>query len=813
MNYSIRTLAVILFFSCSFIVNAQNKFVKAADDAFSDQMFLLALEKYQKAYSKVKNNKAERERISFRMAECYRMMNNTKKSEIAYKRCITAKYQNKDPKVLLYYADALKMNGNYDEALKQYEAYKEKAPADPKADIGIETCTLSKEWIANPSKYDVKWEKILNSREDDYAPAYADKKFGSIIFTSDRNGATGRDIDNWTGLAFSDLFFSRIDPKGDWSKPVNADAAGILNTKANDGVGQFNRGFNAFYFTRCHNDPKKKNGCGIFRTSRTGQTAWSEPELVNLGGDSSSVFGHPTVGSDETIYFAATLPGGYGGKDIWAARKKSGIYIKENLGPDINTPGDEMFPFIREDSTLYFSSNGHPGMGGLDIFRSIKSNGKWGRPENMKYPMNSSADDLGIIFNPDEPEEGLFSSNRPGGKGRDDIYSFVIPPVYFTLAGTITDDMTLQPVQGANVRVVGTNGKILEDNTDDKGYYSFNKNQIFPNTTYEILVTRKDYFNEKGKETTVGIEKSRDLTRDFILRPIPKKPVVLPDILYDLAKWDLKPQYQDSLQGLIETLDANENIVIELASHTDTRDSDERNDILSQKRAQSVVDYLISRGIDPGRLVAKGYGERVPRTLTKDMNREGYSFTAGMVITDSLINTLPGNNVKEAAHQLNRRTEFSILRNDYIPKTVAAKTAAGKIEVVVNPEENNVSFNTTKDGKLTGACYMNGITMTFEFDTKEKEFYISETDALKLLKDGVLDKNDFIGDVTKIIGEGTIADKAVINIRELRIGRNTVKDIQVTVNKKISSLRFGENTLKKFGEYTIDNQKKQIQFK
>jgi len=813
MSYSIRTLAIILFISCSFIVSAQNKFVKAADDAFSDQMFLMALQKYQKAFSKVKNNKAERERITFRMAECYRMMNNTKKSEVAYKRCITAKYYNKDPKVFLYYADALKMNGNYDEALKQYEAYKEKAPNDPKADIGIETCSLAKEWMANPSKYDVKWEKILNSKEDDYAPAYADKKYGSIIFTSDRNGSTGRDIDNWTGLSFTDLFFSRIDPKGEWSKPVIADAAGMLNTKANDGVGQFNPRFNSFYFTRCYNDPKKKNGCGIFKTSRTGQAAWSEPEIINLGGDSSTVFGHPTIGSDESIYFSAALPGGYGGKDIWVAKRKSGIYIKENLGPDINTSGDELFPFLREDSVLYFSSNGHPGMGGLDIFRSVKSNNKWSRPENMKYPINSSADDLGIVFNNDEPEEGLFSSNRPGGKGRDDIYSFIIPPVYFTLSGIITDDRTLQPVQGANVRIVGTNGKILEDNTDEKGYYSFNKNQISANTTYEILVTKKDYFNEKGKETTVGIEKTKDLTRDFILRPIPKKPVVLPDILYDLAKWDLKPQYQDSLQGLIETLDANENIVIELASHTDTRDSDERNDILSQKRAQSVVDYLISRGIDPDRLVAKGYGERVPRTLTKDINREGYSFKTGTVITDSLINTLPGNNIKEAAHQLNRRTEFSILRNDFIPKTVAGKATPGKIEMVVNPEENNISFNPAKDGKLVSACYLNGITMMFEFDTKEKEFYISQADALKLLKEGVIDKNDFKGDVTKIIGEGTIADKAVINIKELRIGRNTVKDIPVTVDKKISFLRFGENTLKKFGEYIIDNQKKQIQFK
>ncbi len=814
MNHLIRLFGILLLVSFTFSVAAQNKFVKAADDAFSDQMFLLALQKYQKAYSKVKNNKAERERISFRMAECYRMMNNTKKSEVAYKRCITAKYQNKDPKVLLYYADALKTNGNYDEALKQYEAYREKAPGDPRADVGIETCTLSKEWIANPSKYEVKWEKTLNSKEDDYAPAYADRKFGSIIFTSDRNGATGRDVDNWTGLAFSDLFFSRKDPKGEWSKPVPADAAGILNTKANDGVGQFNQRFSAYYFTRCYNDPKRKNGCGIFKTSRTGQTAWSDPEMVDLGGDSATVFGHPTVGTDESIYFAAELPGGYGGKDIWVAKKKGkgGAYLKENLGPDINTPGDELFPFLRNDSILYFSSNGHAGMGGLDIFRSVRGNGKWGRPENMKYPINSFGDDLGIVFNGEESEEGLFSSNRPGGKGRDDIYSFVIPPVYFTLSGTVTDDRTLQPVPGVKVRITGTNGKIIEDNTDEKGFYSFNKNQISPNTTYEILVVKKDYFNEKGKETTVGIEKTKDLTRNFILRPIPKKPVVLPDILYDLAKWDLKPQYQDSLQGLIETLDANENIVIELASHTDTRDTDERNDVLSQKRAQSVVDYLISRGIDPDRLVAKGYGERVPRILAKDVTKEGFTFKTGTVITDSLISTLPSNDIKEAAHQLNRRTEFSILRNDFIPKQVVSTPTPVKIEVVVKPEENNVTFSPGKEGKFTSTCYMNGTTMNFIFDPSEKEFYISDAEALNLLKDGVIDKTDFQGDASKIIGEGTISDKAVFKVKEIRIGKNVVKDLQVTVNRKVFGVVFGESILKRFGEYTIDNDKKIIQF-
>lgn len=815
MHLKSRFVYLIAFLILSLPVLAQNKATKTADDAFADQLYFTALQKYQKASSKVKNNKAERDRIIFRIAECYRMMNNTKKAESAYKRLLNnVKFIKDEPKVLLYYANALKANGNYDEAIKQYQAFKDLTPKDPRGEQGIETCKLAKEWIANPSKYTVKWEKPLNSKEDDFAPAYADKKFGSIIFTSDRDASNGKDVDNWTGLKFSDLFFARKDRKGEWSKPVIADAAGMINTKSNDGVGQFDPKFIHYYFTRCYNDSRKKNGCQIFMSSRIGISNWGEPEKVELGGDSASIYGHPSVSSGDVLFFSAELPGGVGGKDIWRASKKSGKWSKENLGPLINTPGNEMFPFIRDDSVLYFSSDGLPGMGGMDIFRSVYSKGKWSPPQNMKSPVNSPADDVSIVFNAEESEEGLFSSNRPGGKGRDDIYSFVIPPIYYTLEGVVTDDRSLLPVQGAEVRAVGTNGRTFKYTTDDKGHYSFNKMQITANTTYDIVVTKKDYFNEKGRETTVGLEKSKDLTRNFVLRPIPKKPVVLPDILYDLAKWDLKPQYQDSLQGLIETLDANESIVIELAAYTDSRDSEERNDILSQKRAQSVVDYLISRGIDPDRLVAKGYGERVPRTLSKDVTKEGYTFPAGTILTDSVINLLSGNAVKEAAHQMNRRTEFSILRNDFVPRTTAATTqGTTKIEVVIAPEINGTQLTALKDGIFSGFCFVNGISTAFTYDPAEKDMFITPAQAFLFLKDGVIDKNDFEGDASKLIQEKTISEKAVITLKEIRIAKNTVKDLKVVVNSKIKgSLVFGANTLKKFGNYHIDSGSGQLIF-
>jgi peptidoglycan-associated lipoprotein len=818
MNKARGILLLLLFFISS-LISAQNKYSKSADDAYADQQYLTALTRYQKAYSKIKNNKVEKDRINFRMAECYRMMNNMKKAEIAYKRLATGKYVKTDPKVLIYYADALKTNGNYNEAINQYKAYLDKVPNDARAKKGIETCNQALDWIKNPSKYEVKWEKKINGKDDDYAPAYADKTHNSIIFTSDREASSGKDVDNWTGKRFSDLFIARKDRKGEWNTPIPADATEVINTKANDGVARFNARFTTMYFTRCWNEQKKKNGCAILKVSRMGNTAWGDVEMLKIAGDSSTVIGHPTITNDEnTLYFSADLPGGYGGKDIWvvtrSGRGKGGGYSHpENLGPEINTAGDELFPFIRNDSALYFSSNGLPGMGGQDIFRSVKVDGKWTKPENMKYPINSPADDFGIVFNPEEHEEGYFSSNRPGGKGGDDIYSFVVPPLLFTLEGTVTDDRTLQPIAGALVKLTGTNGKTLSYNTDDKGKYSFNKNQIAPNTTFEILVLRKDYFNEKGKETTVGLEKSKDLTRNFVMKPIPKKPVVLPDILYDLDKYDLKPQFQDSLQGLIATLDANENIVIELASFTDSRGSDERNDILSQRRAQSVVDYLITRGIDPDRLTAKGYGKRVPRVLNKDITKDGTLFKAGTVLTDSLINTLPNTQEKEAAHSLNRRTEFSIVRNDFIPKQAVTKTAAPKIEVVENPEENSISYTATRDG-FQGSCYINGITLQFEFNKLQKEFYISPAATMMLLKDGSIDKTDFKGDVNKILGSaGTVSDKAVLTLKELKVGKNSIKNVEVTVNSRAKQdLVFGDNTMAKFGTYTIDDKENKVIF-
>ena len=797
------------------IIFAQRNPTRSADEAFENQRYFIAIDKYKKAYSKVKKNKPEKNRVIFQIAECYRHTNNLKRAESQYKRLIRAKYDKKEPLVILYFADALKANKKYDLALVQYNNYNELFPDDPRGLFGAEACRLIKEWEENPSKYEIIKIKKINSRESDFSPVYESNNFNSIIFTSTREGAIGKETDDWTGQNFSDLFTAKIDRKGAWSTPKLLGAEDVINTKANEGAPFMNSSYNALYFTRCPNDPKKQSGCFICRSERRGRL-FNEPKGLDLGGDSTIANGHPTLNNDElTIIFASDRDGGYGGRDLWIATRKSTsdeFNRPQNIGPEINTLGDELFPFLRNDTVLYFSSNGHLGIGGLDLYKSTKTEEGWSQPVNMKMPINSNGDDFGIVFHPDK-ERGFFSSSRKGGRGKEDIYEFIEPPVLFTLTGIIKDDRTLQYAGNANVKIIGSDGISLSTKTNDQGVYVFTESQILEGTSYDIVVSKEDYFVSKGKITTIGLEFSKDFEHDFVIEPIPEKPIILPEILYDLAKWDLKPQYQDSLQGLIKTLDENETIIIELASHTDLRDSDERNDILSQKRAQSVVDYLILRGIDPLRLIARGYGERVPRTLVKDITRDGFTFPEETVLTEEYIEALETNAEKEVAHQLNRRTEFSVLRKNYVPKQKNAPIATGKVDIIVNPEERFVKYEIEKKtGALKAECFINDISIDFYFEDHARP-HISISEALKLLRDGAISKDDFKGDPNKILANGTIINKAIFTVKDFTIANITIHDVEIIVdNRSRVPFIIGKSTLSLFGKYTIDKGKQEIRF-
>jgi len=799
-------LLLIILVALPTFLNAQRNPAKGADEAFSKQQYSLAIDKYKKAYSKVKKNKEEKNRITAQLAECYRLTGNYKRASASYKRLIKNEWDKRNPEILLHYANMLKINGNYAEAIEQYNSYAERAPEDPRGRRGAETTALVEEWIENPSKYEITNVKKINSREADFAPSYTTDNYNEIVFTSTREGASGKETDDWTDQNFSDLFIAKIDRKEEWSEPVLFDTENV-NTEANEGAAVFNSKFNTIYFTRCPNDQQKESGCQIYKARRTGR-AWGKPEMVDIASiDSMSTIGQPTISEGElVIYFAANRRSGMGGKDIWVAyrdSKSDGFGRPMNLGEVINTPGDEMFPFLRNDTTLFFASDGHGGMGGLDIFvTTIDTSGNWGKPQNLKYPMNSGYDDFGIVFHPND-EYGFFSSNRKGTRGQEDVWYFIEPPLEFTLSGTIKDDRTLMYMSDVNVQLVGSSGLSVTTRTNDEGFYSFGESQLEPNTMYEILVAKANYFNEKGTFTTVGVEFSKDFVKDFSLRPIPGEPIELPEILYDLAKWDLKPQYQDSLQGLIQTLRDNPNIVVELAAHTDARDSHEKNDILSQRRAQSVVDYLIIRGIEPARLVAKGYGERVPLPLKKDIIRDGFLFTEGTVFDEPYIESLTSNSEKEAAHQLNRRTEFRVLRKDYVPQSTNIDLAT--INIAINPEDNAIVFTEAPgSGTYITTCIINGYNEEFAYD-KTADAMISLDKAMDLLKWGAISKEDFEGDAERILADNTIADRAIINIKEINIANQKVENVKIKVNYKLNyGLVYGDRLMKQFGKYSYN---------
>lgn len=793
------------------IMMGQKNPAKSADEAFGKQQYADAIDKYKKAFTKVKKNKEEKSRITAQLAVCYRLTGNYKRAEASYKRLVSDGWDKRNPEVLLRYAEMLKINQKYEEAVEQYNAYAERVPDDPRGRKGAEVCKLIPEWIENPSKYEVTNVKKINSRESDFAPTFTSDNYNELIFTSSREGSIGKETDKWTDQNFSDLWTAKIDRKEEWSAPDLLDKSETINTEANEGSATMNSKFNSLYFTRCHNDANKESGCQIFVSRRTGRN-WGNPEMVEIKGiDTLSTVGQPTISEGELIiYFSADRKGGQGGKDIWVAMrdtKTEEFRRPMNLGPVINTLGDEMFPFLRNDTTLFFASDGHGGMGGLDIFvTTIDTSGNWGEPQNLKFPMNSSLDDFGVVFNPQE-EYGYLSSNRKGTRGLEDIWYFIEPPLEFTLSGTVKDDRTLMFVENASVKLVGSSGISVTTITNESGFYQFGKSQMEPNTTFEVIVTKPNYFNIKGTVTTVGVEFSKDFEKDFILVPIPEEPIVLPEILYDLAKWDLKPQYQDSLQGLIQTLRDNPNLVIELASHTDIRGTEQRNDILSQRRAQSVVDYLIIRGIEPARLVAKGYGEYVPITVKKDVIRDGFLFTEGTKMDENFINSLSTNNEKEAAHQLNRRTEFRVLRKDYIPQ--ASNIDIADVNILLNPDDNTIIFKEEpKTGIYITSCIINGYNEEFAYD-KGSDPMISLEKALDLLKWGAISKDDFEGDPEKVLANNTIADRAIINFKEINIANKSVKDVQIKVNHKLRyGLVFGERLMKQFGSFSYNTKTK-----
>ncbi len=662
MKYVKFYLILAILSQISVSLQAQNKKIDKAYETYDAGEYYAAIDEFKNAYQKI-SDKNEKLHIAYYIAECYRKTSNPAQAALWYGKVVARDYEN--PLSILYYADALRMSQEYEEAKAQYQRYRSLVPDDPRGSVGILSCDLALQWSKQPTGYQVEEMKFFNSRYSDFSPSFARDDYLEVFFTSSRDETTGNNQHGATGQEFSDIFYSSMDKKGKWSTPLPL--SDPVNTESEEGTPVFSADRKTMYFTRCNISKRQALGCEIMEATREGDR-FTGVRSLQLAADSVTV-AHPAISRDGlTLYFVSDMEGsmenpeGKRSKDIWMVTRKDNRSPWDrpvNLGPSVNTIGDELFPYVHADGTLYFSSDGLAGMGGLDIFKARKNeNGEW-EVENMKSPINSSSDDFGIVFE-DGNESGFFSSSRKGRSG-DDIYSFMLPPVRFNIVGVVRNEKTDEVIPDAVVKSIGSDGITLDTRTGRDGIFRFTLN---PGTDYVFIAEKEGFLKGKERESTKGISQNTEFKTEIFLSSI-EAPVEVENIFFDLDKADLRPESMVSLDKLVETLNDNPNIVIELGSHTDSRASDEYNIDLSNRRAQSVVNYLIGKGISKDRLIAKGYGESIPKTVDKNDN-EAYPFlTVGTVLSESFISSLADEDRQEMAHFLNRRTEFKVLRTDF----------------------------------------------------------------------------------------------------------------------------------------------------
>ena len=889
-------LLFFLFVVCAGTVFAQkNGVAQKADQLFAQRQYIAALEKYEEAYRKVGSNKTEKNRIYFQMAECHRLMNDYMEAESHYRRLISSKYYTTEPKVYYYLAEMYRFEGKFEAAEENYDEYLKIAPDDQFARSRKESLLYVRQLINNRTRHQIKRVDNWNTEYNEWAPRFFGNDTTKLIFTSSRFGATeDNGVDAWTGQAFSDLYQVYMDRRGVWTTdPELFDTKGRINSPVNEGEPCFLPDGRTIFFTRCDARKNQTQGCYIYTSTygepespddgatdakgkkkakpkkkKKGETTveeWSEPMRIYLG-DTAYNYLYPAVSADGlSLYFSSDMPGGQGDYDLWVARRSSTseeFGKPVNLGSTINSPGREAFPVLRDDTVMYFSSNGLPGIGGYDIFRTEIQGTRTSEPENLGVPINSSYDEMSILFFPvDEhsavEERGYFSSNRPFDdphnknvqtKGKkieninDDLFYFTLAPLQYSIEGIVRDEKSMQLVNNAKVKLVGSDGSENDTYTDRRGFYRFGTDIVRRNVVYKLIVSKVDYFTTEGSESTKGYNVDKDIVHDFRIEPVPHQPVVLPEIRYDLSKWDLKEEFMDSLMDLYLIMANNPGVVVEIRAHTDCRPFlGLTNDTLSQRRAQSVVDYLVSRGIERERLVAKGYAEREPRVLQHDavvtIGGKSYTFSEGTEMDCDYISHLPDGDYQEAAHLLNRRIEFRVLRTDYVSRRlidnmasdtpIAKQTEDGKVidlinkpldEVETDPEivhhEDVVSVTMINSSEGEVLCIVNGSQTTLRIDERNTEpFSMAWEEAMSYLYQRRINKEDFPDRDNAFDPEGNILDKSTVIIKELQIGSKKARNVEVVIVKGVNyKFTVSRSGLTRFGEYEFDKQRGKLYF-
>ena len=671
---TIISLLAVAFMATTFSACSVSARVKRADRKYQIGEYYAAAEMYKQVYKNLNSKDRKlRAHVAFHQAECYRTLNN-KKAATAYKNAI--RYHYPDSIMYLHYAQVLQYQGKYKDAIKQYDIYLEQHPSDYVAQAGKYACLKVDEWKQQHSRYKIAPAKEFNAkRSSNFAPAFITADGDALVFTSNRQEQKSTEKkkvrnSSVTGVPTFNLYSARKNAAGKWEdielceglySETESEEEGTSQKQTSTaelGVCCFAEEGRMMYFTYSKPINGQDIGAKIY-TSQRASGEWSEAQDLKLFSDSSITVGHPSIcATGDTLYFVSDAPGGYGGKDIYMAINNGGAWDDiRNLGPTINTSDDELFPYIRQDGRLYFSSKGHPGYGGLDLFYAIPEDTIW-TIFNMGAPFNSMGDDFGITF-AGASEDGFFTSNRGQKKGYDLIYSFTLPQLEFLIEGKIlnTDGEHLSE---ATLRLVGNDGTNVKTQIRRDGTYRLKLNK---DTRYAMLVTSRGFLNQKHTFATEGLKDSHTYKQDFTLAPI-SKPVKMDNIFFKFGSWELTSDSETGLKALVKLLNDNPNITIELAAHTDLVGNNEANQELSHKRAQSVVDYLIKHGIEKERLTAIGYGEEKPVVVDDNLHKLYPYMPKDQVLDEAFITTLTADK-QEVCNSLNRRTEFRVLKTTY----------------------------------------------------------------------------------------------------------------------------------------------------
>lgn len=843
-----KSTFLLIFISIAFTACGPN--MKKADEAFKNKEYAVAAAYYAEIANET-DDKMEKQKAVFQAAECYRLNHDPDKARKFYERAM--KYGVKDPIIKYRLAEAMKQEGEFEAALKLFKEYQKEVPGDERAQTMIDGCESALKWKEAKTRYTVEAFKPANeSSSDDFSPMWADRRFKTIMITSDREGGRSKEQYSWTGRGHTDIWLLKQEGKRGkvkWTEPVPVEG---LNTKYNDGVIAFNRRFSKMYVTQCNGEDGKEKNCKIYEARKVGLGYQMEEQPLDFCNDPGQNwnYGHPTLSQDDkTMYFASDRPGGYGDtaaavktKDIWMV-----TYVRRgrtwsepiNLGPKINTEGNEMFPYMHSDGTLFFSSDGHPGIGALDIFEATKVGDgptDWSVPQNMKSPINSSYDDFGIIMEPTK-EHGYFTSNRK--KEKDDIYEFFMEPIVCTLKGQVTDCDSGTAIAGAHV-VISNNidSSKMRLVTDERGYYETNLNI---NTNYTIEVSkREDYYYDAKPQyvSTVGVENSLDCQhiKDFCLKNTCNDVFVLP-IYYDLDEAFIRDDAKPILDDLVEKLEKYPKMKVELGSHTDCRATYEYNRALSQRRADSAISYIINKGqINPFRLEARGYGES---QLVNHCECEGTRRTP----------------CTEEEHQQNRRTTVKVVNCnfdvlsigiDYELRNDSALLGKGSIyspylleqqrEYIVRTRGNIDSFLREREiqeqeaqriadsmalmakydiipltkarGGYTLYAYAGRKKMRFEFNGEERRTLVPQEIVVQLMNSKVISAENFKdgNDKTKL-SNGVKVYSNSFTIPELKVGDIVFKNVKCRMTDERTKLVLGYNTFNDYEDFEIKEDK------